>query len=242
MPRFINKMLRLSLLPALIWAFLSPLPAQAQESYQLKPFQASYEINWDGSISLSGKTVRELSQQPDNSWLFESKASALLASITESSAFNWRSNRPEPAKYIFKRSVLGKKRHVEVQFDWTEHKVTNKVESQPWSMNITEGVQDKISYQLLLQKELAEGKKQFTYSVADGGKLKQYRFAVDGTERIDAPIGSYDSIRVKRIRKEGSQRQTYIWFAPELDFQIIKLQQIEKQDKAYTLLLKKLLL
>jgi hypothetical protein len=60
------------------------------------------------------------------------------------------------------------------------------------------------------------------------------------SEVIEAPIGAYEAIRVKRVREKDSPRQTYIWFAPELNYQIIKLKQIEKKDKAYTLLLKEL--
>lgn len=240
MPRYIFQTLRFLICSAMIWASIFSLSAQAQQSFQLKPFQATYEIDWDGSISLSGKTIRKLTRQNGDHWFFESKADALFASITESSSFNWQGNQLKPLKYVFKRSVLGKKRHAEVDFDWEKHQVTNLVEDKPWKMDIADGVQDKISYQLLLQKELSEGKESFTYSVADGGRVKTYRFEVDGKEEIEAPIGAHNSIRVKRIRKEGSERQTYIWFAPDLDYQIIKLKQIEGADKEYTLLLKKL--
>lgn len=233
-----TKALGISLCATMIWA--SPHAISAQNTDLLKPFTATYEIDWDGSISLSGKTVRSLQQNEDKNWLFESKASAMFASIYESSLFDWSAKDLQPIKYTFKRSVLGKKRHAEVEFDWNKLSVTNQVENKPWQMDIKAGVQDKISYQLLLQQEIALGKTEFNYSVADGGHLKEYLFKVDGNEQIKAPIGTFEAIRVKRVRKEGSDRQTYIWFAPELNYQIIKLYQIEKKGKEYTLLLKSL--
>ncbi|MCP4594887.1 DUF3108 domain-containing protein [Neptuniibacter sp.] len=241
MPSFKKQLQRLVLLTAFTcWA----IPSSADDtthSPSLAPFSATYEIDWDGGLSLSGSTTRELKQDAkQQNWLFHSKASAMFASIEESSRFIWQDQQLHPLRYKFKRSVLGKKRTADVSFDWDKKQVTNTVEDKPWKMDISDGVQDKISYQLLLQREVAQGKTEFNYSVADGGKLKHYRFSVDGKEVIKAPIGEYDAIRVKRIREEKNPRQTLIWFAPELDYQIIKLQQIEKKDKSYTLLLKTL--
>ncbi|WP_415901426.1 DUF3108 domain-containing protein [Neptuniibacter sp. QD29_5] len=232
-----NKTLINSLFAStLLWA--TPLVADTTNPFT--PFTASYEIDWDGSISLSGSTTRKLQKSESGEWFFESKASAMFASVYESSKFTLDNANLKPLNYTYKRSVLGKKRKAEVHFDWQSQLVTNKVENKPWQMPIKEGVQDKISYQLLLQQAVAKGDKEFKYSVADGGKLKEYNFIVDGKESIKAPIGEYEAIRVKRVRKEGSARQTYIWFAPELNHQIIKLHQIEKKNKAYTLLLKEL--
>ncbi|MGB0203413.1 MAG: DUF3108 domain-containing protein [Neptuniibacter sp.] len=233
--KFVSKFLVL-LSVALSWT----LTASAAEKIPLKPFSASYEINWKSGISLSGNTVRTLSTNENGDWSFESKASAMFASVFESTQFKWQNNQIIPLKYHFKQSVLGKKRIADVSFDWEQLKVTNTVEDKPWKMPISEGVQDKLSYQLLLQQDLARGLEEFNYSVADGGKLKQYKFVVDGKEIVEAPIGSYEAIRIKRLRDAKKNRETFIWFAPELDYQIIKLHQIEKKDKSYTLLLKEL--
>lgn len=215
-------------------------PVLSSDPIQPQSFTATYELDWRGGLSFSGNTVRELKQQENSVWSFESKASALFAGIKETSDFLWQDQQPVPLNYHFKKSALGKKRVAEVSFDWDTLQVTNTVEDKPWQMPITPGVQDKLSYQLLLQHEVSQGLKEFEYAVADGGKLKSYQFSVDGEEVVQAPIGTYSAIRVKRIRKEGSSRQTFIWFAPELNYQIIKLHQIEKKDKSYTLLLKSL--
>ncbi|WP_067867020.1 DUF3108 domain-containing protein [Neptuniibacter marinus] len=235
-------MFRISLRTPLILLaslFFLTTPLHADVSV-FKPFTASYELDWDGPISVSGDTIRQLKKSSDDSWTFESKANSMFASIFEKSHFQWNNKALSPIHYTFKRSVFGKKRNAEISFDWENNRVTNEVDDKPWQMDVTPGVQDKISYQMLLQQELAKGETSFTYQVADGGILKEYKFQVDGQEVIEAPIGIYKTIRVKRVREANSPRQTYIWFAPELNYQIIKLKQIEKKDKAYTLLLKEL--
>lgn len=226
----------------LVATAISGLPGAlwAAEAYTPSAFSATYEFDWQGGLSLSGSTVRELKTTGDNRWLFTSSASALFASIEESSEFYWQETQLRPLSYHYQKKALGKKRTAEVLFNWDNLEVTNRVENKPWQMAIKPGVQDKLSYQLLLQHEVAKGLETFSYEVADGGKLKTYQFEVEGKEQIDAPIGSFEAIRVKRVREEGSERETFIWFAPELNYQIIKLHQIEKKDKAYTLLLKAL--
>lgn len=238
MPGNLIRYLSIAMTSLIFWAY--PLHASAASPETLKPFLAAYELDWDGPISVSGDTIRQLNQNDNGEWLFKSKASSMFASIFEQSRFTLKNNTLKPIHYTFKRSVFGKKRSAEISFDWLNKQVTNEVENKPWQMAVEEGVQDKLSYQLLLQQELSEGKTEFIYSVADGGILKEYKFRVDGKEQIKAPIGTYDAIRVKRVREADSPRQTYIWFAPELGFQIVKLKQIEKKNKAYTLLLKKL--
>lgn len=211
-----------------------------EATHPVTPFTAQYSMDWNGGISLSGTTTRQLKSAENNHWTFQSSASAMFASIKESTVFTWQTDTLTPLHYSFKRSVLGKKRLVDVSFDWAKQQATNDVENKPWQMPIKSGVQDKLSYQLLLQHDVSKGKTEFEYDVADGGHIKHYAFRVDGKERIKAPIGEYDAIRVIRVREKDNPRQTYIWFAPELNYQIIKLEQIEKKDKSYTLLLKSL--
>jgi hypothetical protein len=102
------------------------------------------------------------------------------------------------------------------------------------------GTQDKLSYQLQLRLDLLAGKTDMTYAVADGGKLKEYRFKVTGEEQIDTPYGRYNAVRVMRDRGEDADRETLIWLAPELDYLIVRLEQTESDGKTYALLLKNL--
>lgn len=211
---------------------------QAADSGAIKAFQATYTVTSEGSISLKGESTRSLSQNKQQ-WLLQSEASALFASIKESSLFSIEQSQITPHQYSYNRKVLGKTRKANLSFDWKAQTVTNDVENKPWKMEIQPGVLDKLSYQLQLQADVAAGKQQFKYEVADGGHLKTYSFAVTGEETIDTPAGSFKSIRVERVYKDKKDRQTLIWFAPALDFQLVKLFRKEKKDKTYSLLLKK---
>jgi len=210
----------------------------------IRPFEATYTSTWDLGISLSGKAHRSLIQNDDGSLRLTTNASAMVASLNESSLFNYQDNQIIPLHYTYLRKILNKTRTVEVAFDWPNHKVTNTAQGSDWTMAIVPHTQDKQSVQMRLQLDLASTYtatgQAFSYDVADGGQLKTYKFVADGTDKVDTPLGQFQAVRVKRDRGEDTSRQTWIWFAPEIDFTIVKILQQEADGKRYQLNLKTL--
>lgn len=225
----------------LIGCLLAHTPAQADTLTPLTPFKAVYTTAFDLGVSFSGEAVRQLQSQNDGSWTFSSEASSMMAGISETTRFEYLPTRViKPLSYRYKRKLLGKSRKASIDFDWSKGLVTTVVKDQPWKMPIPEATQDKLSYQLQLRLDLMAGKTEMHYAVADGGKLKEYRFKVTGEEEVDTPYGHYRAIRVIRDRGEDADRETLIWFAPALDYLIVRLEQTESDGKTYALLLKNL--
>ncbi len=232
--------MRLTLATLLTGCLLGSLPAHA-DTAQLPAFKATYTTAFDLGISLSGEAVRQLQRTEDGRWRFSSEASAMMAGISEVTRFNYHPAEPiQPVSYRYHRKVLGKSRKASVDFDWDKLSVTTVVKDTPWKMQVPAGTQDKLSYQLQMRLDLLAGKTELNYAVADGGKLKEYRFKVVGEEEIDTPYGRYNAVRVMRDRGEEADRETLIWLAPELDYLIVRLEQTESDGKTYALLLKNL--
>ncbi|PSL16861.1 uncharacterized protein DUF3108 [Marinobacterium halophilum] len=232
--------MRLTLATVITGCLLSSLPAHA-DTAQLNAFKAVYTTAFDMGISLNGEAVRQLQQSPDGNWRFSSEASAMMAGISEVTRFGYQPDTAvTPLSYRYHRKVLGKSRKASVDFDWSKQSVTTVVKDTPWKMQVPVGTQDKLSYQLQMRLDLLAGKTEMTYSVADGGKLKEYRFKVTGEEQVDTPYGRYNTVRVMRDRGEEADRETLIWLAPELDYLIVRLEQTESDGKTYALLLKNL--
>jgi|GEM_PF-2226363 len=157
-------------------------------------------------------------------------ADSWVGNIEERTQFHWNEDGVvEPQKYFYKRRGLGRNRDAELTFDWDQEKVINNVQDTSWSMDISKNVQDKISYQVQLQKDLIAGRDNLVYEIADGGELKRYRFEKAGEERLKTPLGSVDTIKVKRSR-DDSDRVTYAWLAPKWDYMLIRLEQREDGD------------
>lgn len=162
-------------------------------------------------------------------------ADSMLASIEEISYFDYpEPEQLRPTAYIYKRRGLGRDRDAKLDFDWEKDRVTNNVENKPWKMKIHPGVMDKTSFQVQLQRDLIAGKHEnLVYDIADGGRIKQYTFAIVGRETLDTPLGKVDTVKVERTRKDDD-RITYAWMAPEYQYLLVRMQQVEDDDE-YTI-------
>ena len=210
------------------------LPAQALE---LKPFSASYTADWK-QLPLSGTAERSLKAQENGRWLLSFEAAMLVASLTEESTFKVENEAFLPLTYRFNRSGLGKSKQVEQDFDWAEKQVIGTDRGEPVRLAINRGMQDKSTYQLVLQHDVAAGKKSMSYQVVDGDEIETYDFRVLGEETVDTKAGQIDAIKVERVRDPTqSSRKTVLWFAKDWDFLLVRLHQVEKDGKEYQIML-----
>ncbi len=199
-------------------------------------FEAVYELK-KGFVTF-GETRRTLKKLEQGRFTYESKtkptgfaAFFVKGEVSEKSIWQFQGERLQPLEFSYLNTGGGKKREVELKFDWQAKKVTNRINGDPWTMALTDGTLDKLLYQLSLMKDLAAGKKQMKYAIADGGKLKTYDIRVRGEETIETPAGKFDTIIVAR---EGDERSTTMWCAKSLNYLPVKIQQIEADGNRFS--------
>src|SRR5690606_237223 len=181
----------------------------------------------------------ELKPLPDGTHQMHFRAESWFASIDEVSTLKIDAEKGQiiPLHYIYKRRIMGRDRDAELTFNWDKRTVTNNVQNTTWRMEIAQHVQDKLSYQLQLQYDLANNKKDLVYQIADGGRLKEYRFETVGEELLTTPLGKVNTVKVKRSR-DNDDRVTFAWLAKDWDYLLVRLQQEEDGDE-YTISLTK---
>jgi hypothetical protein len=104
---------------------------------------------------------------------------------------------------------------------------------------LTKGMQDKSTYQLELQYDVAAGKQSMSYHVVDGDEVETYDFRVLGPERVRTKAGLIDAIKVERVRDPTkSSRKTVLWFGKDWDYLLVRLHQVETDGKEYQIMLK----
>jgi hypothetical protein len=214
-------LLLLSLLPAL--AHAAPAPP-------VQPFTAVYQANYSG---INVTATRSLKVLDDGSAELRFSAKSWLATIEEFSILRWQGQHLQPQRYEYHRVGMGRDRHAVLTFDWHKGKVRNNVEGKPWSMALPAGTLDKLSYQLQLQSDLLHRNATPPYSVADGGRLKEYHFAVEGEEILQTPLGAIATVKVRRVRPTNDERTTYLWLAKDWDYLLVRLRQQEDDGKNY---------
>jgi len=208
---------------------------------ELRPFSATYSASFNG-IGVTAK--RELSGRNGN-WRLDFNADSLFADISEYSRFRKDKGQLSPLHYEYHKTGLGRDRHTVLNFEPRQgeavgRRVVNLSDAERTLENAPEDIQDKISYQLQLALDIAAGKKELKYQVADGRKVREYEFAVAGTEKLQTPLGPVDTIKVQRLRDGDTERETTIWFAPQWNYALVKLMQREEDGKTYQISLTKL--
>lgn len=213
--------------------FASTIVAAAEAP---KSFDNQYKAKLYGfNITVTNRLTKNADNQYDLLFKFDS----MIGTITETSQMQWDPVKQtiKPLHYLYQRRGLGKDRDADLSFDWDKKTVINKVQQTNWQMDIAQRVQDKLSYQIQLQQDLLNGQKNFSYQIADGGRLKEYKFATLGEEMLETPLGKVNTVKVKRSR-DNDKRVTYAWLAKDWNYLLVRLQQEEK-GSTYTIYIHK---
>lgn len=224
-----------------MWLALASLAADADP--RVPVFSAHYDVRVNGI----GVAEAEFSLAPtgdNNQYIYRqsSRSTGLAAlfgrqSVRETSRWELTEGGIRPIEYRYRREGGDDEdRDVELTFDWTNHRVENRVAGQPWSMDIPDGTLDKLLVQVAMLIDLRSGQSEFTYPVADGGRLKHYRFAVIGEETVELPDGEYRAIKLQRT--DDDRDKTYIWAAPDLNYIPIRFMKVKKSGMKYEMRLR----
>lgn len=229
------------LLSTLTILFL-PLSLSAQE---IPDFSANYAVKLNGLQA--GELKRSLVSNQDGTRTFssETQAKGVFAFfkpdlVEEVSVWQLKNNTIQPNTYLYKRTGGKKEKYLSLDFDWQKKRVHIDDHKQPWSLDIKPHTLDKLVYQLTLMSDLADNKTQFSYFIADGGKIKTYNIDILDTEEITTPLGKIKAIKLIRHRARSKGRQTILWCAPELHYLPVKLEHTEKGGSVFTAVIRHL--
>lgn len=180
-----------------------------------------------------GKAIRELTYLDDNKieYHYETNISWLIFSDkrSETAIVKIENNQVIPLSYDYQREGTGRDKSYQWQYDLAGKTATDLKKNKKISLDFTDGLLDKLSYHLQNRIDLINnpGQKRFIYPViSTKGSIKNYQYQYDGEEEIILPYGLVKTIRLKREIIE-KQRITYAWFAPELNYLLVKLYQVK---------------
>lgn len=230
----------LSIVIALSGVLFTPQHSVANEQCALfqKAFTASYYGSYKG---WRVDATQQLSSLPDKRWEFTVNANNPIGNIHQQSTFTLGGNKTfNSERYLHERKILFKTYLEETLFDWKNKQANSKRDERTRSVTIQGGELDDLNYQLALRCDLLAGNTEFHYSVVDWNEVDDLVFKVIGEEKLETDLGLLDTVVVKRIRNNNN-RITTLWFAKDLNYQMVKLLQEEKKDtEAYLLYIKSL--
>lgn len=234
-------------LPALTLLVLSTLsmalvavPAAAADWAQ--PYEAVYEASY-GPLGMAKVTYR-LEKTGGEEWLFQSSAEAVgwlswlySDQLSERSHFRLLGDNIVPLAYSARRQGGETEEQETVRFNPTESTaLADDRGTPPVQLDLPPGAVDRMLLQLVLRREIAEGRSQVRISFVDGDEVERYAFAVTGEESVRVPAGRYQTVRVERTDK--SKKSTVFWLAPALGHLPVRLDQVKSGRPTLRLLLK----
>lgn len=193
----------------------------------LTPFNAMYQVS-KGRVTL-GTVKRQLTQLSDDKYIFSytSDLSFLILSDKrkESAEIEINNDVIQPLKYQFKREGTGTDSRSNIGFDPISGNVIDLDNRKSLDCSTDVHWLDQISYQLQMKLDIAAGKEEVDYYlVNDDKREKHYQFKVTGREQLTVPAGTFETIKLERIRK-NKKRLTEFWVAPELGYLLIRIRQ-----------------
>lgn len=224
--------------------FVVTLPVQvAQAGGQLRPFEAYYELTHSGVTVARNRVTLTGSDQ--SVWMYRSvtEAAGMMSLVrsdmrVEISRVKRQGDKLVPVEYHYERHGGKTDRNVTISFDWPNQRALNTVEGQTWELPVPVGTQDKFGVQLSLMLDKQNDVSPLVYPIADGGKLKEYRFEFIEKTAIDTGMGRLETIRLRRQR-DDDKRVTDIWLAPEFGYLPVRIDQTKQGEGSATMLLER---
>ncbi|MGI9229548.1 MAG: DUF3108 domain-containing protein [Gammaproteobacteria bacterium] len=217
---------------------LSSLAGQAEPQLsRLSPpvFEVQYNLYRSGAKI--ARIQRRISQLENSQFEYSSETKTIGVvslfrkdHIIEKSIWDFHDNIPKPGFYSYQHTGGKKDRAVSIRFDWDEFRITNTINGDAWQMPTEPAAMDKLLYQVALMLDLEAGNSVFSYSIADGGKIKNYTFEKLGSETIKTSLGEFDTIKMIRYKDNGKRSVTF-WCAKALRFLPVRVENIEKSGK-----------
>lgn len=200
----------------------------------LKEAHLGFDVDWNG-IPLGNANINLI---PDGKgcYRYESKTNPvgpvrwLYGSPYEISTFCVKDGVIRPSHYEYQIDKRPKDEFT-IDFDWAAKKVTTVKNGQTTVRDLPDVAYDRFGLQQAIRlwvMSLGDTNKrsEAEFVSVDDKDINHYRFAVLGHEKVDTPTGSIDAIRIDRI--DSQTRSTHSWVAPSRDFQVIKVESVNR--------------
>jgi hypothetical protein len=145
----------------------------------------------------------------------------------ETTTFSFVDGKITPITYSFKRRGTGPNKSLNAMFDAkTQTIILQEKDNLKW-----DGEFDNQLFRIDISRQLAQQKTHFEYKFLNyRGQKRIYKIEVLEKEVLTLPYGNIEAIKVT-VNRESSKRQTYAWFAPTLDYVLVRLQQFKDDEE-----------
>lgn len=196
------------------------------EPEKLNIYSATYKVSYK---KYSATTYVNLSESGNGTFTYSSITkpngiAKLYGRIIEKSTFLFDKQLYEPISY----DIISRRPN-SVKFDWVNNTAETRHKSEITTHNLEGGELDLLTLQLQLATDLRTNTLRTTYQVINKDSAFEYEIEDLGIENVNFLDHQFYARKIKQQRN-GSSRHTLIWFAPELDYRMVKVEHYKKNE------------
>ena len=225
--------LSLAAVAAMLWA----VPSGATDQMTPRGFVITYEVRF---AAFRGDLTLELEQQDGDDYRIRATTAArgivrmfMGKDSVEESNFTFTDGRLISRDYKLDDGGDAAKNDTEINFDWEAGIARSVYEQEPAELPLEGEVYDRISADVVTIMDLRSGNPPRTLYIAEKNAVREYTFEAQGNETIEFQGGEIDTVKFLRTRT-GSSRPVMIWYAPELDYLPVQMEQFKRGKSQVT--------
>lgn len=216
-------------------AWLAILLMGSFPAHALEEYVAVYEVKSMGFTAqseISLKKTRDAAGEVVYEYRSTSKTKGLAklirrAPAIETSRFRLDDNGFTPLEFHFINGKKSDERSNHIVF--ADGKASSTYKGKSVSIDMQAGYVDRVLEQIILRRSLQQGKPQERFTVVDRNDVDDVAYSVGPTDVVDTGLGRMTAMSLLR-QKEGSSRSTHVWFAEDLDFFPVRIEQLRKGE------------
>jgi hypothetical protein len=189
------------------------------------PFVATYTITWHGIAA--GSSTLELRETAPQLYLYTSTDNAygffrfaFPHPLRQSSRFRVAAGEVEPLAF----QTAGAGNEVLAQFDWRIGQVTGMAKGKLLDLKLQPGTQDPLSVQIAIMLKLQARNAPDAFWMLNTDEIDRFKYVRHEETTLDTPLGKLQTI-LYTSHKAGSNKTTYLWLAPALDYMPARAEQ-----------------
>ena len=195
----------------------------------LKPFNASFIAYRSGSDVGEANIALEALTKDNYELRYQSKLKRFFLSDKryEKTTFSYTEGQLVPHTYDYRRTGTGSNKSLSLVFDQNNKTIAGIGDAKtPWNDEL-----DNQLFRIDFPNQITNGIYSAHYKFINyRGQKREYTLEVIGIDNLALPYGNISAIKVL-VGRESSSRLTYAWFAPSLNFNLVRLQQFKDDDE-----------
>lgn len=201
--------------------------APAWAAQALKPFTATYDVNYMG---LNGTATMALAPAGGDRWKYSLDIDSAIADLSQNTVFDANGGQWRPISNSDSTMLLIKKNSKRASYDWgkREARWTGDVKAgRAGPVALRDGDLDAMLLNMAIPRDVAAGHA-LEYRMVDDGRVKQMHYKVIGKEEVQVGGQARTATKVARV---DDGKQQILWVVPGLPVPARILQRKDGKDE-----------